>query len=177
MHTQTVRPSTSPFGTYWCFAFPSLIHRPLLQEGYAPRGCTAITMISTILPLLSTALHTHPLLSLLALLLGIPLSYLLINEYVRHSVRLKGFPGPRNWPLVGNIPDIKFNAAETYRQWAKTYGDVYQIQLGNVPVIVVNSAEAARKIFGQHSQALSSRPVFWTFHKVYLNHWMEFWLE
>jgi len=34
---------------------------------------------------------------------------------------------------------------------------------------VVNSAEAARKIFGGNSQALSSRPVFWTFHKVLSN--------
>lgn len=79
---------------------------------------------------------------------------------------MKHFPGPRNWPIVGNIPDIKYNAAEKYREWSKIFGDVYQIQLGNEPVIVVNSAEAARKIFGGNSQALSSRPVFWTFHKV-----------
>lgn len=94
---------------------------------------------------------------------------MLINEYVRRSTRVKGFPGPFNWPLVGNIPDIKYNAAEKYREWSKIYGEVYQIQLGNVPVIVVNSAESAKKIFGQNSQALSSRPVFWTFHKVLSN--------
>jgi len=98
--------------------------------------------------------------------IAVPIIYLVLNEIARRSWRVKGFPGPFNWPLVGNIPDIKFNAAEKYRQWAKIYGDVYQIQLGNVPVIVVNSAEAARTIFGQNSQALSSRPVFWTFHKV-----------
>lgn len=123
-------------------------------------------MISTILPLLSTELQEHTLRSLLALLIGIPLAYLFVNEFVRRAARVKGFSGPTNWPLVGNILDIRFNAAEKYRQWSKIYGDVYQIQLGNVPVIVVNSAEAARKIFGQNSQALSSRPVFWTFHKV-----------
>jgi len=92
--------------------------------------------------------------------------YVIGNEYVRYSRRIKGFPGPTNWPLVGNIPDIKVNAAEKYREWSKTFGAVYQIQLGNEPVIVVNSAEAAKKIFGGNSQALSSRPVFWTFHKV-----------
>lgn len=123
-------------------------------------------MISTIIPLLVNELQTHTLRSAIFLLIGIPLTYLVVNEFVRRSARVKGFSGPTNWPLVGNIPDIKFNAAEKYRQWAKTYGDVYQIQLGNVPVLVVNSAEAARKIFGHNSQALSSRPVFWTFHKV-----------
>jgi 3-hydroxyphenylacetate 6-hydroxylase len=123
-------------------------------------------MISGILPLLSAEFQNYPLRSVCALLLGVSLAYVVINEYIRRSSRVKGFPGPPNWPLLGNIPDIKYNAAEKYRQWAKTYGDVYQIQLGNVPVIVVNSAESARKIFGQNSQALSSRPVFWTFHKV-----------
>ena len=108
----------------------------------------------------------HPLRSSIVLLLGLPLTYLIVNEVARRAARVGGVPGPTNWPIVGNIPDIRSNAAEKYRQWSKKYGDVYQIQLGNVPVIVVNSAEAAKKIFGQNSQALSSRPVFWTFHKV-----------
>lgn len=123
-------------------------------------------MISTIIPLVPQALAVHPLLSALALLVALPATYFVYNEYVRYSRRIKDFPGPKNWPLVGNIPDIKYNAAEKYRQWSKQFGAVYQIQLGNEPVIVVNSADAARKIFGGNSQALSSRPVFWTFHKV-----------
>ena len=123
-------------------------------------------MISTILPLLSSQFFEHPARSLLVLLVLIPISYIVGNEYVRYSRRVKSFSGPISWPLVGNIPDIKYNAAEKYREWSKTFGAVYQIQLGNEPVIVVNSAEAARKIFGANSQALSSRPVFWTFHKV-----------
>ncbi|KAL1597746.1 hypothetical protein SLS60_008233 [Paraconiothyrium brasiliense] len=125
-------------------------------------------MISTVLPLLSNQLFEHAVRSIVIILIGIPITYVVINEFVRRSCRVKGFDGPTNWPLVGNIPDIKYNAAEKYREWSKIFGDVYQIQLGNVPVIVVNSAESARKIFGQNSQALSSRPVFWTFHKVCL---------
>jgi 3-hydroxyphenylacetate 6-hydroxylase len=124
-------------------------------------------MISTIVPLLSSQLAYHPLRSLFAALVGIPLVYILANEYVRFTRRIKGFPTPsNNWPLVGHIPSIKYNAAEKYREWSQEYGATFQIQLGNEPVIVVNSAEAARKLFGGHSQALSSRPVFWTFHKV-----------
>ena len=125
-------------------------------------------MISITLELLSSQFVSHPLRSFLLSTILVPLIYILGNEYVRHSRRIKGFPGPRNWPLVGNIPDIKYNAAEKYREWSKKFGAVYQIQLGNEPVIVVNSAEAARKLFGGNSQALSSRPVFWTFHKVSL---------
>ncbi|PVI03601.1 cytochrome P450 [Periconia macrospinosa] len=123
-------------------------------------------MISTILSILTTR---NPLLAIGLLVFALPLTYLVLNEYTRYTSRVKGFRGPFNWPLVGNIPSIKYNAAEKYRTWSLIYGPVYQIQLGNVPVIVVNSAESARKIFGQNSQALSSRPVFWTFHKVLSN--------
>lgn len=123
-------------------------------------------MISTIIPYLSKELSEHPLCTISVILVLLPVTYLIANEYVRYSRRLKGFSGPTNWPLVGNIPDIKYNAADKYREWSKSFGPVYQIQLGNEPVVVVNSAEAARKIFGGNSQALSSRPVFWTFHKV-----------
>ncbi|EDU42121.1 cytochrome P450 78A3 [Pyrenophora tritici-repentis Pt-1C-BFP] len=126
-------------------------------------------MISTITPLLSSQWEHHPIRSLIILLLLIPVSYIISNEYVRYSRRIKGFSGPPNWPLVGNIPDIKYNAAQKYMEWSKKYGAVYQVQLGNEPVIVVNTADAARKLFGGHSQALSSRPVLWTFHKVLSN--------
>jgi 3-hydroxyphenylacetate 6-hydroxylase len=126
-------------------------------------------MISLTIDFISTQFLEHPIRSLIVLLVALPVSYVLANEYTRYFRRIKGFSGPANWPLVGNIPDIKYNAAEKYREWSKTYGAVYQIQLGNEPVIVVNSAEAAKKIFGGNSQALSSRPVFWTFHKVLSN--------
>lgn len=74
--------------------------------------------------------------------------------------------GPSGLPLIGNLWDIRVNAAEKYREWARRFGDVYQIQLGNIPVVVINSASAARTIFGQNAQAMSSRPEFYTFHKV-----------
>lgn len=108
----------------------------------------------------------HSFRSLLLTVVLLPVTYLVVNEIVRRKARISTFDGPPGLPLIGNIADIKYNAAEKYRQWSKSYGDVYQIQLGNVPVIVVNSAASAKVIFGQFSQALSSRPVFYTFHKV-----------
>lgn len=96
----------------------------------------------------------------------VPVLYVIFNEFVRVSARVKGIGGPRGLPLIGNLVQIRKNAAEQYRIWSKTYGPVYQIQLGNVPVLVVNSAAAAKVLFGQNAQALSSRPEFYTFHKV-----------
>jgi 3-hydroxyphenylacetate 6-hydroxylase len=88
-------------------------------------------------------------------------------EVVRNSARVPGFKGPPGKPIFGNLWQIRQkDAPEQYRQWAKKYGPVYQIQLGNIPVLVVNSAAAAKAIFNQNLHATSSRPEFYTFHKV-----------
>ncbi|EAW07954.1 cytochrome P450 [Aspergillus clavatus NRRL 1] len=111
----------------------------------------------------------YPLQSFAAAVLIVPFIYVIANEFIRASVRVPGFEGPRGLPLIGNLAQIRKNAAEQYRIWSKTYGPVYQIQLGNIPVIVVNSAAAAKVLFGQNAQALSSRPEFYTFHKIVSN--------
>ncbi|KAL5363048.1 cytochrome P450 [Aspergillus floccosus] len=111
----------------------------------------------------------YPLQSLGVAALLVPIVYVIINEFIRASARVPGFKGPRGLPLIGNLAQIRTNAAEQYRLWSKTYGPVYQIQLGNIPVIVVNSAAAAKVLFGQNAQALSSRPEFYTFHKIVSN--------
>ncbi|KAG9229955.1 cytochrome P450 [Amylocarpus encephaloides] len=96
----------------------------------------------------------------------VPAIYVICNEFLRRNARIPGLKGPTGFPLIGNLHQIRTNAAEQYRKWAKSYGGVYQIQLGNVPIVVVNTAASAKAIFGQNSQALSSRPEFYTFHKV-----------
>ncbi|KAI8958662.1 cytochrome P450 [Daldinia sp. FL1419] len=99
--------------------------------------------------------------TLLALLL-----YLVGNEVIRSRSRIPGLKGPRGIPVFGNLIDIWSNAALKYQEWAKVYGDVYQVQLGNTTVVVVNSATTAKELFVSNSQALSSRPITYTFHKV-----------
>ena len=89
-----------------------------------------------------------------------------MNEFVRKAARVPGLGDPRGFPLIGNLWQIRQNATEKYREWMKTHGSVYQIQLGNIPVVVVNSIAAAKTLFGQNAQALSSRREFYTFHKV-----------
>ncbi|KAK2004371.1 cytochrome P450 [Colletotrichum falcatum] len=108
----------------------------------------------------------HALQSAAISVLLILIIYLVANEFIRANARIAKLDGPRGLPLIGNLWDIRVNAAEQYRRWAQEYGAVYQIQLGNVPVVVVNTSTAAKVLFGQHAQALSSRPEFYTFHKI-----------
>lgn len=100
-------------------------------------------MITSTLNTIHEQLLHHTARTSLASFILIPLIYLLWNEVVRHKARLPSFPGPRGLPVIGNFADIRYNAAERYRQCTKAYGQVYQIQLGNILVVVVNPAEAA----------------------------------
>ncbi|KZL79449.1 3-hydroxyphenylacetate 6-hydroxylase [Colletotrichum incanum] len=122
--------------------------------------------IATAIFELKQRIFDHALQSATTSLLLIPLVYVIVNELIRSKSRIAKLDGPRGLPLIGNLWDIRVNAAEQYRIWAKKFGAVYQIQLGNVPVIVVNSSAAAKALFGQNAQALSSRPEFYTFHKI-----------
>ncbi|OHF02342.1 hypothetical protein CORC01_02335 [Colletotrichum orchidophilum] len=54
--------------------------------------------------------------------------------------------------------------AETYRIWAKKYGPVFQIQLGNTTAVVVNTVESAKQLFLGQRHATMSRPTFYVFH-------------
>lgn len=90
----------------------------------------------------------------------------LINELYRWSVRIRGIPGPRGLPLLGNLRQIaKTSPPEQYRLWSLKYGPFFQVQLGNVPILVINSAEVAKRLLIRESAAFNSRPLFYVFHK------------
>lgn len=118
--------------------------------------------VSQIIDLVSS----NPLVAAVLIPVLIGIGFLAVYEAVRFSQRIPNFGGPSGYPIWGNIPQIRENAAEKYRQWSLKYGPVYQVQLGNIPVLVVNSAEKAKEVFLTNSRATSDRPMFHTFHKV-----------
>lgn len=98
---------------------------------------------------------------LLVCLVAILCAFLLNRKPIRQ------FPGPTAWPIIGNLASIYHCHAERqFLEWAKVYGDVVQVQFGSLTTLVVNSAAAAKQIFAGSASALSSRPVFHTFHTV-----------
>lgn len=69
-------------------------------------------MLSLLISFAQAQANEHPLRSIFIILLLVPLSYLVTNEFVRSKARISGFDGPPGKPVFGNIPDIKYNAAE-----------------------------------------------------------------
>ncbi|KAI0537877.1 cytochrome P450 [Xylaria digitata] len=87
--------------------------------------------------------------------------------FLRRRKPVSGFPGPAGWPIIGNLASIYHCHAERqFSEWAKVYGDVIEVQFACMRIIVVNSAAAAKDIFAGSATALSSRPVFHTFHHI-----------
>ncbi|KAI2473612.1 cytochrome P450 [Annulohypoxylon bovei var. microspora] len=108
--------------------------------------------------------------SLVKLLIIVPavslVLYTALNEIVRIRARIPELPGPWGYPLFGSLPSLRGTAtSDEYRIWAERYGDVFQVQLGNVTAVIVNSTAAARALFITQREATNSRPVFYVLHK------------
>ena len=57
--------------------------------------------------------------------------------------RIADLPGPKGWPVLGNLPQIK--AAEFHLQlerWAHEYGRFFQIRMANRHMLVIADHEA-----------------------------------
>jgi len=64
------------------------------------------------------------------------------------AVTLKELPGPKGYPLVGNIFNIDLpNLHNQIEQWAAEYGDVYRLKLLNTSQTVITRPSLIQKIF------------------------------
>jgi len=94
------------------------------------------------------------------------LVFLIISEALRLRHRLPAIKGPPGLPIFGNLLQLKPDPPERLRQWGQKYGGVYQIMMGNRPVVVFTSMRAARDVFVGQGGSLVDRPTNYTFHSV-----------
>ncbi|MBA0824059.1 hypothetical protein Goarm_020744, partial [Gossypium armourianum] len=72
-------------------------------------------------------------------------------------LRFKLPPGPRRWPVVGNLYDIKPVRFRCYAEWARAYGPIISVWFGSTLNVIVSNTELAREVLKECDQQLADR--------------------
>ncbi|CAJ2639271.1 unnamed protein product [Trifolium pratense] len=86
---------------------------------------------------------------------------ILIYYFVKFATRSSSLslpPGPKPWPIIGNMPDLGRFPHHSLAALAKTYGPLMHLKLGFANVIVAASASVAEQFLKVHDANFSSRP-------------------
>jgi flavonoid 3'-monooxygenase len=67
-------------------------------------------------------------------------------------------PGPRGWPVLGNLPQLGGKTHQTLHEMTKVYGPVLRLRFGSSVVVVAGSATVAEQFLRTHDAKFSSRP-------------------
>lgn len=80
--------------------------------------------------------------------------------------KIKGLPEIPGVPIFGNLRQLGDNHALKTREWAKKYGPVFQVRMGNRRIVFANTFDSVRNLWITNQSALISRPMLHTFHTV-----------
>ncbi|XP_066317522.1 flavonoid 3'-monooxygenase CYP75B3-like [Miscanthus floridulus] len=67
-------------------------------------------------------------------------------------------PGPRGWPVLGNLPQVGSHPHHTMCALAKEYGPLFRLRFGSAEVVVAASARVATQFLRAHDANFSNRP-------------------
>ncbi|XP_006273206.1 cytochrome P450 1A5 [Alligator mississippiensis] len=79
---------------------------------------------------------------------------------------LKRIPGPRGYPLIGNMLEVGRNPHLSLTQMSRKYGDVMQIRIGTKPVLVLSGLDTIRQALVKQGEDFMGRPDLYSFRNV-----------
>ncbi|KAJ7971480.1 Cytochrome P450 [Quillaja saponaria] len=69
-------------------------------------------------------------------------------------------PGPRWWPVVGNIFQLGLSPHESFTVLARKHGPIMTLWLGSMSTVVISSSEVASVMFKNHDVVLAGRKIY-----------------
>ncbi|XP_066298300.1 cytochrome P450 2U1-like [Branchiostoma lanceolatum] len=107
----------------------------------------------SVLKLIATAIHDYTNFTTVFLAVFV---FMLTYTLFRRPGNLP--PGPRSWPLIGNLPILSHDAAHVqFTELSKKYGDVFTIYYGPKLVVVLNGFETIKEALIKKGKDFSDR--------------------
>ncbi|KAI0267090.1 cytochrome P450 [Gloeopeniophorella convolvens] len=98
-------------------------------------------------------------LPLLAYPLALASSLILLRYIFRRRSGQLLPPGPKGWPLIGNLLEMPKETLErTYSRWARQYGGIVYVESVGQPIIIVNDATLANEMLDKKGSLYSGPP-------------------
>ncbi|KAH9962377.1 cytochrome P450 [Russula dissimulans] len=87
------------------------------------------------------------------------LGLIALRWYVRRTP-LPLPPGPRGWPIIGNLLDMPSgDFGKAYTEWVGMYGSIDYANVAGQPLVILSDMEVANELLDKKSAIYSDRPV------------------
>ncbi|XP_008242247.1 PREDICTED: flavonoid 3'-monooxygenase-like [Prunus mume] len=86
------------------------------------------------------------------------LAALALLSKILFAKRPKLPPGPKPWPIIGNLNLLGPLPHQSLHKLSQTYGPVMQLKFGSYPVVVASSPEMTKQFSKTHDHIFASRP-------------------
>ncbi|KAH6775153.1 hypothetical protein C2S52_012714 [Perilla frutescens var. hirtella] len=68
-------------------------------------------------------------------------------------------PGPKPWPIIGNLNLLGSTPHQSLHSLSKKYGEIMLLKLGKFPVVIASSPEMAKQFLKVHDKNFATRPA------------------
>ncbi|KAK2989815.1 hypothetical protein RJ640_016317 [Escallonia rubra] len=91
-----------------------------------------------------------------ALFFVVPLLFMFLVKWLR---RKRFPPGPKGWPVIGNMDMMGHLTHRGLAKLAKQYGGIFHLRMGFLHMVAVSSADVARQVLQVQDNIFSNRPA------------------